>query len=113
MLAAVESSLQALSSARSDKDIVRVIGDAAARFGFRSAYLIEYAGKLSLMQRVLDTDPARRDWWASYFAGDLRPRPRDVAEIRMHPRFVELHQQIWDVLRDEVLKGYQQQKRAA
>ncbi|UWE15352.1 ABC transporter ATP-binding protein [Herbaspirillum huttiense] len=41
------------------------------------------------------------------------PRPRDVAEIRMHPRFVELHQQIWDVLRDEVLKGYQQQKRAA
>jgi NitT/TauT family transport system permease protein len=34
------------------------------------------------------------------------PRPRDVAEIRMHPRFVELHQQIWDVLRDEVLKGY-------
>ena len=41
------------------------------------------------------------------------PRPRDVAEIRMHPRFVELHKQIWDVLRDEVLKGYQQQKRVA
>jgi len=41
------------------------------------------------------------------------PRPRDVAEIRTHARFVELHQQIWDVLRDEVLKGYQQQKRAA
>lgn len=39
------------------------------------------------------------------------PRPRDVAEIRAHTRFVELHQAIWSVLRDEVLKGYDQQKR--
>ena len=46
------------------------------------------------------------------FVIDL-PRPRDVAEIRSEPRFVELHQQIWSVLRDEVLKGYQQQKKAA
>ncbi|HEX7386875.1 MAG TPA: ABC transporter ATP-binding protein [Castellaniella sp.] len=38
------------------------------------------------------------------------PRPRDVAEIRMHPRFVALHQAIWAVLRDEVLKGYARQK---
>lgn len=37
------------------------------------------------------------------------PRPRDVAEVRVTPRFVELHQAIWSVLRDEVLKGYQQQ----
>ena len=36
-------------------------------------------------------------------------RPRDVAEIRATPRFVELHQAIWDVLRDQVLAGYQQQ----
>ncbi len=42
------------------------------------------------------------------FAIDLA-RPRDVAEVRSHPRFVELHAQIWGVLRDEVLKGYQQQ----
>ena len=42
------------------------------------------------------------------FAVDL-PRPRDVAEVRTTPRFVELHQAIWSVLRDEVLKGYQQQ----
>ena len=41
------------------------------------------------------------------------PRPRDVAEIRTHPRFVELHAQIWDALREEVLKGYQQQKQKA
>jgi NitT/TauT family transport system ATP-binding protein len=36
-------------------------------------------------------------------------RPRDVAEVRTAPRFVELHQAIWSVLRDEVVKGYQQQ----
>ncbi|MFL6630166.1 MAG: ABC transporter ATP-binding protein [Vitreoscilla sp.] len=36
-------------------------------------------------------------------------RPRDVAEVRSDPRFVELHKAIWDVLREEVLAGYQQQ----
>jgi len=36
-------------------------------------------------------------------------RPRDVAEVRVTPRFVELHEAIWSVLREEVLKGYQQQ----
>lgn len=36
-------------------------------------------------------------------------RPRDVAEIKTSPRFVELHAAIWAVLRAEVLKGYQQQ----
>jgi NitT/TauT family transport system ATP-binding protein len=36
-------------------------------------------------------------------------RPRDVAEVKMTPRFIELHQSIWAVLREEVLKGYQQQ----
>lgn len=39
------------------------------------------------------------------------PRPRDVAEIRNNTRFVELHAAIWDVLREEVLKGYEQQRR--
>ncbi|HZT55135.1 MAG TPA: ABC transporter ATP-binding protein [Burkholderiaceae bacterium] len=42
------------------------------------------------------------------FVIDLQ-RPRDVAEVRVTPRFVELHQAIWGVLRDEVLKGYRQQ----
>ncbi len=45
------------------------------------------------------------------FVIDL-PRPRDVAEVRHLPRFIELHAAIWAVLRDEVLKGYAQQKRA-
>lgn len=58
---------------------------------------------------VLSAGPATRP--IGEFVIDL-PRPRDVAEIRTHPRFVELHAQIWSVLREEVLKGYQQQKRA-
>ena len=40
-------------------------------------------------------------------------RPRDVAEVKMMPRFIELHQAIWSELREEVLKGYQQQLQAA
>ncbi|MDI1239102.1 MAG: ABC transporter ATP-binding protein [Polaromonas sp.] len=46
------------------------------------------------------------------FVIDL-PRPRNVAEVRTQPRFIELHTQIWDVLRDEVLKGYAQQLQKA
>ena len=42
------------------------------------------------------------------FAIDL-PRPRDVAEVRATPRFIELHRAIWAVLREEVLAGYRQQ----
>ncbi len=42
------------------------------------------------------------------FAIDL-PRPRDVAEVKTDPRFVELHAAIWAVLREEVLTGYKQQ----
>jgi len=59
---------------------------------------------------VLSAGPATHP--IGEFIIDL-PRPRDVAEVRAHPRFVELHSQIWGVLRDEVLKGYQQQKKLA
>jgi NitT/TauT family transport system ATP-binding protein len=59
---------------------------------------------------VLSAGPATRP--IGEFEIDL-PRPRDVAEVRTHPRFVELHSQIWSVLRDEVLKGYAQQLKKA
>ncbi|MDO4937012.1 MAG: ABC transporter ATP-binding protein [Sutterellaceae bacterium] len=39
------------------------------------------------------------------------PRPRDVSEVRVTPRFIELHTAIWSVLREEVLKGYAQQQK--
>jgi NitT/TauT family transport system ATP-binding protein len=38
------------------------------------------------------------------------PRPRDVAEIRLTPRFVQLHTEIWHAMKDEVLKGYARQR---
>ncbi len=44
------------------------------------------------------------------FAIDL-PRPRDVNEIRLTPRFVELHTQMWHRMKDEVLKGYARSKK--
>ena len=40
------------------------------------------------------------------------PRPRDVAEIRLTPRFVQLHEAIWHAMKDEVLKGYAQAQRS-
>ena len=55
---------------------------------------------------VLSAGPATRP--IGEFHIDLA-RPRNVAEVRSQGRFVQLHKQIWDVLRDEVLKGYQQQ----
>ena len=58
---------------------------------------------------VLSAGPATHP--IGEFEIDL-PRPRDVAEVRSNLRFVELHKAIWDVLREEVLKGYAQQKRA-
>jgi NitT/TauT family transport system ATP-binding protein len=59
---------------------------------------------------VLSAGPATRP--IGEFEIDL-PRPRDVAEVRADPRFVQLHSQIWSVLRDEVLKGYAQQLKKA
>ena len=67
------------------------------------------ASALSDRVVVLSAGPATRP--LGDFAIDL-PRPRDVAEIRMSPRFVELHEAIWQVLKSEVLKGYAQAKRA-
>ena len=35
---------------------------------------------------------------------------RDVAEVRLTPRFLELHTQIWHAMKAEVLKSYAQQQ---
>ena len=59
---------------------------------------------------VLSAGPAARP--IGEFAIDLE-RPRDVAEVRTTPRFIELHKAIWDVLREEVFKGYAQQLQKA
>jgi len=37
-------------------------------------------------------------------------RPRNIAEIRFQPRFIELYEEIWKDLRDEVLISYERTK---
>ncbi len=48
--------------------------------------------------------------------GDWRvplPRPRDITEVRLDKAFHDLHREIWDVLKDEVMKGYAQSTKIA
>ena len=59
---------------------------------------------------VLSAGPASRP--IGEFTIDI-PRPRDVAEVKVTPRFLELHAAIWAVLREEVLEGYAQQLKKA
>src|SRR5476651_666634 len=64
---------------------------------------LEEAISLSDRVVVLSAGPESRP--IGEFEIDL-PRPRDVAEIRLTPRFIELHTRIWRAMKDEVLKGY-------
>jgi NitT/TauT family transport system ATP-binding protein len=66
---------------------------------------LEEAISLSDRVVVLSAGPATRP--IGEFAIDL-PRPRDVAEIRLTPRFIEIHDRIWRSMKEEVLKGYAQ-----
>jgi NitT/TauT family transport system ATP-binding protein len=66
---------------------------------------LEEAISLSDRVVVLSAGPA------THPIGDFRidlPRPRDVSEIRLTPRFIELHEAIWHTMKAEVLKGYEQ-----
>ena len=67
---------------------------------------LEEAISLSDRVVVLSAGPAAHP--IGEFAIDL-PRPRDVAEIRLAPRFIELHTQIWHAMKAEVLKSYARQ----
>jgi NitT/TauT family transport system ATP-binding protein len=69
---------------------------------------LEEAISLSDRVVVLSAGPATHP--IGEYAIDL-PRPRDVAEIRLTPRFVELHREIWHRMKDEVMKGYVQSQR--
>ena len=66
---------------------------------------LEEAISLSDRVVVLSAGPATHP--IGEYAIDL-PRPRDVSEIRLTPRFIELHDRIWHAMKAEVLKGYAQ-----
>jgi NitT/TauT family transport system ATP-binding protein len=69
---------------------------------------LEEAISLSDRVVVLSAGPESRP--IGEFQIDL-PRPRDVAEIRLTPRFIELHTLIWHAMKAEVLKSYAQQQK--
>ena len=65
---------------------------------------------ISLSDRVVVLAAGPESHPIGEFAIDL-PRPRDVAEIRLTPRFIELHTQIWHAMKAEVLKSYARQQK--
>jgi NitT/TauT family transport system ATP-binding protein len=65
---------------------------------------------ISLSDRVVVMAAGPESHPIGEFAIDLA-RPRDVAEVRLTPRFIELHTQIWHAMKAEVLKSYAQQQK--
>ena len=66
---------------------------------------LEEAIALSDRVVIMSAGPAAR------IIGDWRvklSRPRDIAEIKLDPAFHELHREIWQMLKSEVIKGYAQ-----
>ncbi|BAS26187.1 ABC transporter ATP-binding protein [Limnochorda pilosa] len=58
---------------------------------------------------VLSAGPAARV--IGSYTVDL-PRPRNVAEIRLEPRFVEIYRDIWEQLRGEVVRAHGRERGA-
>ncbi len=66
---------------------------------------LEEAIALSDRVVIMSAGPAAR------IIGDWRvtlPRPRDIAEVKLDPAFHNLHREIWQMLKAEVIKGYEQ-----
>ena len=64
---------------------------------------------ISLSDRVVVLSAGPEAHAIGDYSIDL-PRPRDVAEIRLSPRFIEIHTRIWHAMKNEVLKGYERQR---
>jgi NitT/TauT family transport system ATP-binding protein len=64
---------------------------------------------IALADRVVVLSAGPESHHIGEYAIDL-PRPRDVSEIRLTPRFIQLHTEIWHAMKSEVLKGYAQQR---
>ena len=66
---------------------------------------LEEAIALSDRVVIMSAGPAAR------IIGDWRvplARPRDIAEVKLDPAFHRIHRDIWQTLKAEVLKGYEQ-----
>ena len=65
---------------------------------------------ISLSDRVVVLSAGPESHPIGEYAIDIA-RPRDVADVRLAPRFIDLHSRIWRAMKEEVLKGYAQQQR--
>lgn len=66
---------------------------------------LEEAIALSDRVVIMSAGPAARvigDWTVAL------SRPRDIGEVKLDKAFHDLHREIWQMLKDEVLKGYEQ-----
>ncbi|MEO8320902.1 MAG: ABC transporter ATP-binding protein [Bradyrhizobium sp.] len=66
---------------------------------------LEEAIALSDRVVIMSAGPSARiigDWQVKL------SRPRDIAEIKLDPAFHQLHREIWQMLKSEVIKGYTQ-----
>ena len=66
---------------------------------------LEEAIALSDRVVIMSAGPSSRiigDWRVSL------QRPRDISEVKLDPAFHDLHREIWQMLKEEVIKGYQQ-----
>ena len=70
---------------------------------------LEEAIALSDRVVIMSAGPAAR------IIGDWRvplSRPRDISEVKLDPKFHDLHREIWQTLKAEVIKGYAQSEGA-
>lgn len=81
MLALVERHLEAIREAHTDRDAIEILRQVSADLGFRSAYMIEYAGELKDALHILDTSDERAGWWQRYVASGLRTNTTQIAEL--------------------------------
>ena len=81
MLAILEKYSAAIRETRTDRQIIDVLARISSDFGFRSAYLIEYADDLKSALHVLDTNADRAGWWEEYIASGMRTTTSAVSEL--------------------------------
>ena len=81
MLSLVEAFLGRTRAARSNADIVTILGQLADDFGFRAAHLVEYGMAMNTAVQVLDSDPDRVRLWDGFFSSGVRPSTRTVGEL--------------------------------
>lgn len=81
MLALMERYLERIRKARTDADVIEILGSVSASLGFRSGFLIEYGTDLKSALHILDSNGEREGWWHDYFASGLRTSTERITTL--------------------------------